>query len=163
VEKIVAKYNTANNPYILVYPEPGFKYQWYKNNKAIDGANEQYYVLTQVSSGELYSVYVADMENNLCGNFTEDWSVATSKKPEKVMQLLPNPAKDQVKIVFDAETLGTQKGTVYFYNMYGTVVHKQLMDSWELTIVDLNFPSGIYLVKLMTQAGKEYLEKLIIK
>lgn len=94
--------------------------------------------------------------------FDSEWSpvgveeiVATNEN----LNIFPNPATDKI-------TLRMREEGVYFvrmYNMFGAEVATFEYSGTAITYNVTNLPSGLYLVKLSSEKGKEFTAKFVVK
>ncbi|MFZ4398512.1 MAG: T9SS type A sorting domain-containing protein [Bacteroidales bacterium] len=166
---IVAKEGINGEPYMLIYPNPPKElyYQWYKDSIIINGANEQFYYPASITAGATlehnvkYKVYVALSTNRECGNFTNPY-ILTNKK-SLVFTISPNPNNGNFYLSFNSETINVNGSMLNIYNLNGKIVYNRLINNRNELNFNLPFYKGFYIVKLTTNEGKTYLEKLIIK
>lgn len=159
VQGIVAKKHDGK-PYMLIYPNPkdDYKYQWYKDGEAINGANGQYYYPTEGLTAGNYQVYIsfnADAQGNLfCGAFSEIFTVS-----DAAFAIYPNPAStnEQIIVLTDSES----EAVIAIYNMEGQLVHQQMSQGHE-TIVNAQLAQGVYVIRLIN-GNTEKAERIIIK
>lgn len=144
VQDIVAKKHDGKD-YLLIYPNPKdtYKYQWYKDGKAIAGANGQYYYPVEgLAEGE-YQVYIsynADAQGNLfCGAFSAVYTVSAN---EVAFAIYPNPAQTGEGLVVVNEG---DEAEMFLYTLDGKLVHHQLVANGRQTI-GVVLPQGIYVV-----------------
>ena len=157
VNQIVAKKDNGRD-YILIYPNPkdNYKYQWYKDGEAIQGANGQYYYQQGGLDAGAYKVYLslnADAQGNLFGGaFTNEYVVNVPN-----ISLSPNPAHsgESVLIVHNGG-----EATMSVYTIDGRLLHQKTING--TATLNLNLAQGIYLIKLNDHQN-EYIEKLIVK
>ncbi|MCR4847284.1 MAG: T9SS type A sorting domain-containing protein [Bacteroidales bacterium] len=157
VQQIVAKKDNGRD-YILIYPNPkeNYKYQWYKDGQAINGATGQYYYQQGGLDAGAYKVYLslnADAQGNLFGGaFTNEYVV---KDPN--ISLSPNPVQTGESVLI---VNNNGEATMSVYTLDGRLLHQQTING--TTTLNLNLAQGIYLIKLNDHQN-EYIEKLIVK
>jgi len=165
---IVAKINSAGQPYILIYPNPpqDMIYQWYKNNDSIPGADEQYYyptsagIETTLEQNAEYKVYVALINAPQCGNFTDPyiWGNKCSG-----LSIFPNPNNGVFSVSLSDAASDLTGSVLEIYSLEGSVVYSlKVNDPGEINL-DLALRKGFYFVKLTTGKSKFYMEKLIVR
>ena len=78
-----------------------------------------------------------------------------------VFDLYPNPATDEVAIVFEE----TNDVLIEIFDMMGRMIYCEQVDSKQkkITLLLSSYQKGIYLVKLTTADSKTGLKKLIIQ
>lgn len=146
VRDIVAK-KYEGKPYLLIYPNPkdSYKYQWYKDGKAITGANGQYYSPTEGLEDGAYQVYIsfnADANGNLfCGAFSNVFTVGSGSVD---FAIYPNPAEmgESLIVVNDGD-----EAELFVYTIDGKLVHRQTVSNGQ-NAVDVVLPQGIYVLRL---------------
>ena len=144
VQNIVAKKHDGKD-YLLIYPNPKdtYKYQWYKDGKAITGANGQYYYPAEGLADGEYQVYISyniDAEGHLfCGAFSAVYTVGAS---EAAFAIYPNPSQTGEGIVVVNEG---DKAEMFIYTLDGKLVHHQEVANGRQTI-GVVLPQGIYVV-----------------
>jgi hypothetical protein len=144
VNSIVAK-SYEGKAYLLIYPNPKdtYKYQWYKDGKAIAGANGQYYYPAEGLETGAYQVYIsynADANGNLfCGAFSNVYTVGDSKTGFAVY---PNPAATGESLIVVNEST---EGEVYVYTLDGKFVYSQSISNGQQTL-GVVLPQGIYVL-----------------
>jgi hypothetical protein len=160
VKKIVCKRkgDKDKTPYMLVYPDSGKKYQWYKNNVPIDGATKQYYAPDgglPLDTTYKYTVRVATMDINYCFKSTEEWHYTPDKSTK--MLILPNPNDGQFRLMLPEDAVNVQ-----IFNANGQVVMTRKTDGNELLDMSTGLTNGLYFVKTFLKDGSCNTEKLII-
>ena len=144
VQNIVAKKHDGKD-YLLIYPNPKdtYKYQWYKDGKAITGANGQYYYPAEGLADGEYQVYISyniDAEGHLfCGAFSAVYTVGAS---EAAFAIYPNPSQAGEGIVVVNEG---DEAEMFIYTLDGKLVHHQEVANGRQTI-GVMLPQGIYVV-----------------
>ena len=160
VKNIVCKRKSDKDktPYMLVYPDPGKKYQWYKNGVPIDGATKQYYAPDgglPLDTTYKYTVRVATMDINYCYEFTEEWHYYPVPSPK--MRILPNPNDGQFRLQLPDDAVSVQ-----ILNANGQVVMTRKAEGDELLEMNTGLVNGLYFVKTFLKDGSCNTEKLII-
>ena len=144
VQNIVAKKHDGKD-YLLIYPNPKdtYKYQWYKDGKAITGANGQYYYPAEGLADGEYQVYISyniDAVGHLfCGAFSAVYTVGAS---EAAFAIYPNPSQTGEGIVVVNEG---DEAEMFIYTLDGKLVHHQEVANGRQTI-GVMLPQGIYVV-----------------
>lgn len=160
-EIVVKKHD--NNPYLLIYPNPAdtYKYQWYKNNVAIAGANGQYYYPQGGLTGGVYKVYVSlnkDSDGNLiCGAYTNPVTIGGSKADFAVY---PNPATPS-----DALTVVVSDGGSVDFTLYavdGRILYRKTISGTE-TQIPVNLAKGVYVAHFMKDNETIVTKKIIVE
>ena len=168
LNRIVAKKNSQNIPYILIYPNPSndYHYQWYKNGEALEGENGQYLYLHDNTSSEIdsiYRVYVgyfSDDNSIVCGKYS-DYYVNNYASETDMFTISPNP-------INNSENLNVYMDNQYNYswvNIYsaaGNLVFKGEINGNPF-IIHADFSKGLYVIELIDNQGAKYYEKVIIK
>ena len=145
VQDIVAKKHDGKD-YLLIYPNPKdtYKYQWYKDGKAIAGANGQYYYPAEGLADGDYQVYIsynADANGNLfCGAFSATYTVGDSRK---VFAIYPNPAQTGESLIVVNEG---DEAELSVFTLDGKLVHRQVVANGRQSI-GVVLPQGIYLLR----------------
>ncbi len=144
VQDIVAKKHEGRD-YLLIYPNPKdtYKYQWYKDGIAIEGAKGQYYHPDGGLAEGDYQVYIsfnADAQGNLfCGAFSAVYSVSDRRVDFSVY---PNPASTGESLVVVNKGHAAELSV---YTLDGKLVHKQDLSNGRQTI-GVALPQGIYVL-----------------
>ena len=160
VNSIVAKKNDGKD-YLLIYPNPKdtYKYQWYKDGEAIEGANGQYYNPAEGLSDGDYQVYIsfnADAEGHLfCGAFSAVYTVGESKAK---FAIYPNPAQTGEGLVVANEG---DEAELSVFTLDGKLVHRQVLANG-LQNLGIVLPQGIYLIRL-NDGESVAIERIVIQ
>ena len=80
--------------------------------------------------------------------------VGLNEKPDILLMVYPNPAREQVTID------GAEAAEVQVYNALGQVV-KTMRGTNEITVAEL--PQGVYLVRIRDAEGKIFMEKVMVR
>ena len=141
---ILAKTHADGTPYMLIYPQAGLLYQWYRDGDAISGATGQYYVPEGdlQTSTACYRVLVRpDILH--CGIMTDCW-VKTDASAAKVC-ILPNPNDGRFRLLLPSDAV-----SVRIFNANGQLVlARETAGEIELTI-SADLANGLYMVRLRT-------------
>lgn len=153
---IVAKRHADGTPYMLVYPQAGLRYQWYKGGDPIPGATQQYYapdggLLLNTS----YKVHVAPMDPDSCGLFSDEWTYSGTAASK--VRILPNPNNGRFRLLLPEGTVDVQ-----ILNANGQLVLSRKTDGATELEMDTGLANGLYFVKTYRQDGSFNTEKLII-
>ena len=133
--------------YLLIYPNPKdtYKYQWYKDGRAITGANGQYYYPAEGLADGDYQVYIsfnADSNGNLfCGAFSAVYTVGAKKA---ACNIYPNPAQMGEELVVVNEG---DEAELFVYSLDGKLIHRQVVANGRQSI-SVELPQGIYVVRI---------------
>ena len=158
---IVGKSHADGSQYMLIYPEAGLQYQWYKNKVVIEGATKQYYYPSDYTlEGSLdmdacYQVVVRPNDPDFCGIMTDCWG-KTESATEKI-RILPNPNDGRFRLLLPADALN-----VRIFNANGQLVLSRKTDGATELEMDTGLANGLYFVKTYRQDGSFNTEKLII-
>lgn len=146
--------------------DDSYIYQWYFNNKKIDGATDSFYVAKKVGNYKVnvsYGVGGCDstskaftIKNCSAFYFANDDAV---KSDLSSYTIFPNPAKNTVTITLPESSF---KSEIIMYDMQGRVVlHKNLNSNSGSVVLEIsNFAAGMYRV-VWKQSNKEYSWKLL--
>ena len=74
------------------------------------------------------------------------------------LKIVPNPASDQVVI-----ELADAEGTVYLYDMVGRQAATTLMHSGTAKLSLHSLPTGIYMIKIVLEDGREVWDKVVVE
>jgi hypothetical protein len=143
---------------MLVYPDTGYLYQWYKNNVLIDGATKQYYAPEGVSLNDTnkYKVEVCVSKlDKYCCKLSNEWH-DTPKRSSKI-RILPNPNNGQFRLMIPEDAV-----IVQIFNANGQVVMTRKTDGNEHLDMSTSLTNGLYFVKTFLKDGSFNTEKLII-
>ena len=149
VQNIVAKKHDGKD-YLLIYPNPTdtYKYQWYKDGKAITGANGQYYYPAEGLADGEYQVYISyniDAEGHLfCGAFSAVYTVGAS---EAAFAIYPNPTHGILVVETFPET-SPQTPTYRITNLMGQTLQSGTITA-ETQQIDVSaLPEGMYFISV---------------
>jgi len=159
---IERKYNDVM--YVDNYGEKYVSYQWYKNGQpiAVDGQWQYYTEKGGFTCYAEYNVkaYKAD------GTYDEACPIVpndcTNQSVTEV-KLYPNPASSgsNITILLTLPDGEKPNATAYMYDMSGKTVAAYQLTDYQ-TNVTVDCAAGTYLIKIHTESGKEFIEKLII-
>ena len=153
---IVAKTHADGTPYMLIYPQAGLLYQWYRDGDAISGATGQYYVPEDdlQTSTACYRVLVRpDILH--CGIMTDCW-VKTDASAAKVC-ILPNPNDGRFRLLLPADAV-----SVRIFNANGQLVLAQETTGEIELNISADLANGLYMVQVQRENGEINTEKLVI-
>ena len=145
-------------PYMLVYPQAGLLYQWYKDGKAIPNATKQYYAPEaglQTDGNTCYKVHVRESDPDKCGVLSECWDSDLSMKPE--VRILPNPNDGRFRLLLPDDAIN-----VRIYNANGQLVLDRETDGEVELTISADLANGFYIVKVQRENGEINTEKIII-
>lgn len=150
---VIKRHN--NTPYMLIYPDPGLQYQWYKNNSLIEGENKQYYYPKGgLEDSACYKVAVYPANPDSCGIVTDSVCIVSSSAQ---LRILPNPNNGQFRLHLPDGAVSVQ-----ILNANGQVVMARKTDGDELLEMNTSLANGLYFVKTFLKDGSYNTEKLII-
>jgi len=161
LNSIQVKKTKEGSQYMLIYknPESGLKYQWYKDDEAIEGATGQYYMVEEGLPTGIYKVYVShnvDSDGNLfCGAYTEAVEIGTQKA---AFSIFPNPAGEGSELFLDGIY---ESVTVTIYSIDGRMIRQFKTETNGKLPISLS--NGCYFVEIMDVNHNKQVEKLIIK
>jgi hypothetical protein len=144
------------------------RYQWYKNGQPIskDG-DAQYY--TEYDNNGCFTPHAEYNVKAYKADGTFDEACAIVPNPgtcEGAAELLiyPNPATSGTIITFQLNLPNGEKpdATAYIYDMIGKLVAAYKITDYH-TQVEVHFAAGMYMVKVDTTSGLEFIEKIIIQ
>jgi len=159
IPQIKQKGQNIPNFALFICQTPDMKYQWYKNNNAISGANGQYYI-ERSNFGNNYSVSITD--ENGCSISNNVNYVKTGKIKIKIY---PVPAKNNTKMTLTCENKGnfnlriTSPSGVLYQNRILNKTHVE--QEYNLNINSLK--SGIYIIEVIFNNEIKITDKLIIQ
>jgi len=155
--------------YLFVEVEGDVEYQWYFKGNLIHGATESYFFdLFEDSKEGDYSVTIS----NYCGSVLHFFNV--SKHPivsideNKAMlfgfTVYPNPVKCSEKLVLLLELPENEQpdAIAYLYDMNGRRVDEHKLNDYK-TEIAVHFTDGTYLVRVLTNSGREFVHKIIVQ
>lgn len=140
---------TLRTPY-----HPFLSYQWYMNGHPIPGAVQSTF-LAQATG----NYYVKVVRNDSCFNTSQEVTLILRKSTG--FELLPNPATDEVQLIWGMNFQGEKE--IRVYDLSGRSVFTKIITGNDIqTTVALGFLSqGVYLVRLIHR-GQSFSEKLLI-
>ena len=155
-KEIVRKKHANGETYMLVYPDTGLLYQWYRDGAVIDtDGNKQYYAPKGgLLPGACYQVRVAS-HLGACGAITEPWCNNTSKYSK--LRILPNPNDGQFRLILPEDVVSVQ-----ILNVNGQVVMMRKVEGDEVLEMNTGLANGLYFVKTFRADGSFNTEKLVI-
>ena len=166
VETLVQKKHKGSpNPWMLIYPrgssEVEYHYQWYRNDTLISGAYEQFYQLPHEKAGAQvkYSVMVSSNPMAYCATMSS--AIVNFVEVKNItLTTTPNPNNG----VFTIELLSTEISATKaeFYNSHGVLVAETPMVDNRVNIYG-QLPKGVYVVRIVTENGEYYTDKVVIR
>ncbi|MHC1774101.1 MAG: PKD domain-containing protein [Lentimicrobium sp.] len=160
-------------PVLLIYPEPGFSYTWYKNDEPISNANLQYYYPGTDFNPLEYKVYIEPAGYSgdfICGNFASPAPSIHDQKyytfsRDDVFLVYPNPASDAISVVMHESVAGTSYNDIdlRILNPACKSVLEQKITSWETNIGITHLVKGFYFVEVIISGSIKQAKKLIIQ
>ena len=132
--------------------------QWFLNGTAITGATSQTHT---VAAGGEYTVQVSvdDCTSQASAPVRFLVTAAMAEAAAPVMNIHPNPASDEIHIVWRSADTGER--TILLYDMLGREVERRPMNAEELTIDIRNLGGGAYLI--LGQDGTNRFQQRFIK
>ena len=161
IKGIVCKRHADGTPYMLVYPDTGYLYQWYEggnNNIIIPDATEQYYAPKdglRLDVDCYYKVRIAPKGFADCDVFTDCWRDTATIVSK--MRILPNPNDGQFRLLIPEGTVSVQ-----ILNVNGQVVMMRKVNGDEILEMNTGLANGLYFVKTFRADGNLNTEKLVI-
>jgi hypothetical protein len=137
----------------------GYDYQWYFDGTPLTGdttneltpMNAGTYTVTATDSNGCYSTSTPFVYNN----------VGLSEESLTSFKLFPNPAKEKVGVVFNADIDAKE---IVLTDLTGRILNRKPVNKKDQIILDVsNQSSGVYLVSIIDNNGKKYTSKLIIE
>ena len=154
---IISKRNTAGLPYMLVYPQAGLLYQWYKDNDIIEGATKQYYCPENgLEKNTCYAVKVIANETDQCGLFTDCWYMPDNKNEN--ISIIPNPNDGSFSVRIPQSAI-----YVRIFSTSGQQIYTYSLNGEEQLSLNSGLSNGLYLLQVTLTDGSIITEKLIIK
>jgi hypothetical protein len=167
---IVAKTDPNGTPYILLYPNPDriLQYQWYKDDKPIANADEQFYYPPNgtLQMNANYKVEIWESHDIACKKYSNSYIFSgNANLSASGFTVTPNPINNSnFTVSFNREMLQNDNGT-YILTIYSALGEK----IWELKMNNLNdiniaksLRQGIFFVTLTTD-NKLFTEKIIVQ
>lgn len=157
--QLIAK-GPEGGKYVLIYPNPkeNYKYQWYRDNTPISGANNQYYYQQGGLTNGIYRVYISYTEDRTCGAFSPEITINNSGS--KSLSIYPNPAHADDNLFVVIENEGETQLTIY--SIDGRLLHSQTVTA-SPTAINVHLPQGIYVACLFDETGFVKVEKIVIQ
>jgi hypothetical protein len=135
--------NSISATFTLLSSSPAGN-QWLRNGQPVPGATGQRYSVTEPGT---YTVRVTSGDCDLDSDPIILTGPAEPSAPARVVQVQPNPARDQVRIVYQAaRRAGT--ATVKVYDLRGRRMVEQPLSGVETAINVSAWPAGRYLVRV---------------
>lgn len=128
-----------------LFSSPAVTYQWYFNNVLIPGATLPYYVVQAPGN-----YYVIATDTNGCGNNSIQViinSVNISEEQNSGIHIYPNPANDEIEILFDAK-INTSSILIIYDPIGKKVFEKTITNTNRLNIDVAKFENGLYILEL---------------
>lgn len=142
----------------------GMDCKWYYKGKLIDSGN----VITVNASSIKYAVDTYVVVQNVCGNITRDTMLLktvglgmSEMNIENTFSIYPNPSNGNVSV--SCFVISKESITAKVYDLLGRIVHQELLNfnNKEATL-ELNIPSGSYILELKDEAGNVQRERIVI-
>ena len=154
-KNVVSKNHADGTPYMLVYPQAGLLYQWYKSGERLDGETRQYYIPSDgLEANILYTVQVRPQIPDGCG-IRADWSWDGTRTGR--VSIVPNPNDGHFTLLLPAPAV-----SVSVYSATGEVVLQKELSGSDRVNVNSGLANGLYLLKIVQEEGTIITEKLII-
>ncbi len=140
-------------------------YQWYNDDVAISGANNDNYSIINYNSATDEGIYTCQINNSIvtdltlmCENKYVGNSMAVNNKEKLVLKVYPNPASG----ILNIETIANTESKIEITNICGiTVCKNSNITSTNFKIDVADYSPGVYFVKM--QSGNKVLTtKLLI-
>ncbi|MEX2485077.1 MAG: T9SS type A sorting domain-containing protein [Brumimicrobium sp.] len=151
--------NFDQNGTILSTDDLGYSYQWYLDGTPISGETSTSH--TPITPG-LYTVTAVD--TNGCFSTSEEFDLedlGLNNLELLGFNMYPNPASDQVKIVFDPSV---ELESVSLLDLTGrTLINESNIDNSSIVLNVADQTSGVYIVALKVISGQTYTSKLVIE
>jgi hypothetical protein len=162
IKDIVCKRHADSIPYMLVYPDTGYLYQWCytegDTTVVIPGETKQYYAPPSGLDREkdcYYKVRIAPKGFAECGVFTDCWKDTSTPKPK--MRIFPNPNDGHFRLILPKGVVNVQ-----ILNANGQIVMTRKVEEGELLELSTGLANGLYFVKIFRADGSFNTEKLVI-
>jgi hypothetical protein len=137
----------------------GYNYQWNLDGSPVPG--ETTHETTPTSAG-MYTVTATD--SNGCSSTSAPYeydNVGLGKESISTFSLFPNPAKEKVGVIFNANVDAKE---VVLTDLTGRVIKRVSVNNKDSVVLDVSTQSsGVYLVSIVDNSGKKYTSKLIIE
>ncbi|MEX1192738.1 MAG: T9SS type A sorting domain-containing protein [Brumimicrobium sp.] len=147
-----------NGP-VLSTDDLGYSYQWYLDGTPISGETSTSH--TPTTPG-LYTVTAVD--SNGCFSTSQEFdydNVGLEKMDLLGFNMYPNPASDQVKIVFNPSV---ELESVSLLDLTGrTLINESNIDKNSIVLNVADQTSGVYIVALKAVSGQVHTSKLVIE
>ncbi len=144
----------------------GFDYQWTIYGGVFNGINYNTAIAFWNETGTIHLDY-----ENLCGRFNTIMEVTVTTEggcnPCTIMQTYPNPASDELNIVFNTDVEGTADATtasdneVALVNSNQKIVYSTVTKANEITINTTELPDGKYFLIVKNNNGTDARQILI--
>ena len=158
VDTIIAK---GNPPVVLISPDSGKIYQWYKDEEPIEGETGQFYHLRDKFPKE--GIYYVEITNEvtMCSIITEPYKIHTQKSD---LVFYPNPVVNQ--LVVDASRFESNSNLIILItDLAGRELMISEINSQNKKAI-LQFDSlknGVYIIRIVDADGMQKYSSKIIK
>ena len=162
-------------PIVLIYPQSGLTYQWYKNQEPLPGATIQYYYPGEgliVEAGN-YKVLVGPLDipqGYECRVFSKEIDIGEVQSfsflsEEDLFSVFPNPAKTHINIVVNEQVTGGYytEVKVQIFNINGQRMISTGLTQWHSTIGIENLQKGLYFIELTVDNMHRQIQRIIVK
>jgi len=130
-------------------------YQWFKDDSAIAGANENSFTIFNAQESDS-GIYYCTITN---GDFPDfviqrpsitvlvDPALYTLESEKSILKIFPNPVQDWLTIELNQET----KATLKLHDLNGRLIYKQHIEQQQFALNMSNFDSGMYFLTLSSK------------
>ena len=102
-------------------------------------------------------LFNSDFGSEIIHNFTVGYALNIDKKNDEIINIYPNPTKNQVTI----ETNNKKINKISIYNSFGQSIKTFFPNNNKIQLKTIDMSPGYYIIKI-TSDNKEYYKKLII-
>lgn len=129
-------------------------YQWLHcdlNNMPISGANQQFFVPDSTGNYSVLISYNGCSDTSICEFFFLDDSGMESVSSTNIFVLYPNPAMNQVSVLFSQDYLGSD---YFIVNNQGKIVMQNRISQNKMVLNIDDLPSGLYWFSVKKEKSK---------
>lgn len=163
IGSIVTKNCGTNHVRMLVYPNPGYQYQWYKDGQPITSADGQYFYPEESLESGTYYVEIGlerDENGNIrCPIASPEVEVNAQNKHSQG-RAFPNPCLTSETLFIMRENDGD--ALLHIYSVDGRLMYSQMITQGQ-NVIQTNLAQGVYISRIIDEQGGMEVGKIIIQ